>query len=173
MPRRSYSRNSPINAPWLSGRRSPIIIFETHDVIFPKVRTVLNFNDVQRVLSEVFKAVFRLYGNRRALPHVQFEHLIASRHMGRPRNHDPMLAPLMMQLQRQSTTRMHGDSLDLVSGALFENRIRSPRPMDRQVLEMLGGSLLLENIDDLLDVLGTGLRTDERCIGGINHNHVD
>ena len=47
--------------------RSPIVIFEPHDVILPQIVAVLHFNDMQGFVPEVLKTMRRFHGNRRTL----------------------------------------------------------------------------------------------------------
>src|SRR6476659_5761468 len=172
MPRRSYSRKSPMQCLSSCSCCAPVIIFKTDDVVFSEIRTILNFDDVQGVLTRILQPVLCLDRNGRALPDLQVKDFLTSGHPGGAGDHNPMFAALVVELQGQAAAGVDRDPLHLVARPLFENLVGAPGPMHGQMLQMLWGPLLLENVDDPFYVLSTGLGTDERGIRSIYHDHV-
>ena len=71
---------------------------ETDDIVFSKIRAILNFNDVQGVLTRIFQPVLCLDRDGRAFANLQIEDFLTSGHPGRAGDHHPMFAPLVVQL---------------------------------------------------------------------------
>src|SRR5512144_2349811 len=76
----------------------------------------------------------------------------------------------MVELVRQFGSRVDDETLDLVTVALLEDRVRAPRAVDRTVDEVFSGFAFPKLIDDFFDVLRPFLAADQR---GVRRVHDD
>src|SRR6185437_2622254 len=85
------------------GRRSlaAVVILQPHDVVFAQVGPRLHLDDMEWDLPGVLDPMLDPDGDIGRLIFLEQENLVPSRDARGPRDDDPMLRPVMMQLQRQ------------------------------------------------------------------------
>lgn len=103
-----------------------VVVLEPNNVIFTEVFTVLNFDQNQRDHAGVFQAVGGALGHVGRLVAAEDDRRIAAFDFGRTRDHDPVLAAVVVHLEAQTMARFDINPLDFVAFAFFQNRERTP-----------------------------------------------
>ncbi len=111
-------------------------------------------------------------GNVGRLVAVDQPRAIAIGDPGHALHHDPVLAAVMVHLQRQALSRPDHDSLDLEARPLLEDGIAAPGTVDGPMQPIGLVPLVLQPLHHpahLLDPVGAG---DQQRIGSIHHDQV-
>ncbi|MCY1522665.1 hypothetical protein D9M68_575300 [compost metagenome] len=103
---------------------------------------------------------------------VQQERAVAIGDLRHSAYHCPMLAAMVMHLQRQRSTRLYDDALDLEALAFFQGGVGTPGAVNGAVKQMRIVALLLQLGDDLLDLLAMLLVGNEQCVRRIDDDQV-
>ena len=69
-------------------------------------------------------------------------------------DHNPVLRAMMMALQRQGSTCVHGNTLHLEPVAVMNCLVKSPRAIHARVSRRFISFLGLQFVDDGFDILG-------------------
>ncbi len=103
-----------------------VIVFEADDVVLAEVLAALHFDDDQRNHAGVLQAVGHPHGNEGRLVDVVGGFLVAARYLGGSGHYNPVLAPVMVHLQRKPLPGVDFDPFDLVIFVFLENGVGSP-----------------------------------------------
>jgi hypothetical protein len=104
-----------------------IIVLEPDNIIFAKVFAVLDFDQNQGNHAGVLQAVRGALGHVGRLVAAEDDRRIAAFDFGGTRDHDPVLAAVVVHLEAQTVARFDINPLDFVAFAFFQNRKGTPR----------------------------------------------
>src|SRR5438477_11935766 len=96
------------------------------DVVFAEIVAELQLDDVQRIGSEVFEPVDRAAPNVDRFRAHEIDHPLARRHGGGAGDHRPVLAALLVTLERQAPAGIDDEALHLEASTLLEHMERAP-----------------------------------------------
>ena len=88
-----------------SSDRSPVVIGKPDNIILFQIFPELYFNDFKRDNPGIFQPVLHTAFHERALSLAQQPFFPIEFNLGSPAHHDPVLAPVVMELQRQVLSR--------------------------------------------------------------------
>ena len=100
-----------------------VIIIKADYIILFEIFTVLNLDDLNGNLPGIFQAMFGRHGDICALIRMNIVYLVPVRYPRSPRNHDPVLAPVVMQLMRELCPWIDHNAFYLVSVAHLQHGI--------------------------------------------------
>src|SRR5712672_537240 len=95
----------------------PEIILDTDDIVVAEIAAGLDLDQLQQNLAGIFQSVD---GADRDIDRLVLVHdldQLVDGHARRAAYHDPVLGAVMMLLQREPASRLHHDTLDLVTVA--------------------------------------------------------
>ena len=147
-----------------------VLVVEPHDVVLFQVLTQLHFDDFEWDDTGVFQPVLHPGVHERALAFPEQAGLPVEFDLCRAPYYNPVLAPVMMELQGESLSRLDRDPLDLVIRGVFEHRVRSPWPVDLPVELCHRVIIFVVPADQILDLFRMPVIADEEGIDGV-HNH--
>ena len=107
------------------------VVFHADDVVLAGVFAHLNFNDDERELAFVLQAVNFTHRDVGRFVRAHVENLVADGTGGGTAHHDPVLGTVQVLLQAEALARLDHDALHLVVVCRYEDRVRSPRAIDR------------------------------------------
>src|SRR3989442_12076325 len=85
----------------------PVIVLETHDVIFAEIITELNFDDFQYICPAVTNAVIGGYRDMNVLALAKPQFVISANNIGNTLNYDPVFVSALVALKTESGTRVY------------------------------------------------------------------
>lgn len=97
---------------------------------------------------------------------------LAVLHQRHAADHDPVLAAMVVHLQRQRSLGAHHDALDLEAAAFLEHGVGAPGPADRAVQAEGVVAATLEFLGDELDVLAARRVGHQQGVGGVDDDQV-
>ena len=151
---------------------SPVNIFVPFDVVFAEITTGLDFDQIKRNFAGIDQAVNTQRRQIDGFVFMKNEGGVVLGHFGNPVDHDPVLRPVMMPLQREERACVDGNPLDLETVAVMDRLIESPGPVDPGVERGLVAFFGLQPVDDGFHVLGAVERQDEHRIHRGDHGKV-
>ena len=112
-------------------------ILEAHDVVFAQVATGLDLDDLQGNGPGVLQPVVAAHRDVGRLVLGDQECPIVAGHAGGAGDHDPVLGPMVVHLQRQGFTRLHAQTFDLIAPAATDGLVGPPGAMHLLVVAEL------------------------------------
>src|SRR3954468_12296337 len=104
-----------------------VVVLQAHDVVFTHVVAALHLDQDQLDLARVLQAVAVAGGDIRRLVGVDQALALVVGDLRGAFDDYPVLASMVMHLQRQARSGLDHDALDLEAGAFLERRVRTPR----------------------------------------------
>ncbi len=145
---------------------------KSYDVILPEVRPGLHFYDLQRLRAGIGETVLGALWNVGRLICLQGEHLLPVRHMRSTRDDDSVLAPVVMELQTQSRSRIHDKAFHFKMPALVEDRVPLPGAVHSAVAVRHFRAAALQALHDGLDLLCAVPGANEERVIGVDHQRI-
>src|SRR5438128_682510 len=96
------------------------------DIVLAEIVAELYFDDLDFIRSEILQAVLVALRDVDGLGARQGEYFVANRHSCGAVDDRPMLAAMLVTLQRQAAAGIDGNALDLEARLLVENMERAP-----------------------------------------------
>src|SRR5687768_15234820 len=112
---------------------APILIVEAQDVVLADVVAGLDLDHHAVDGAWIGQAVHRSGADVGGLVRTHEDLLLVAQHLGHSGNDDPMLAAMVMHLQRQAAAGPDDDALDLEARAFLQDGVRAPWPMHGSV----------------------------------------
>src|SRR3990167_1967632 len=152
--------------------RAAVDVVITHDVVFTQVLTALYLDHHQVDDAGVGQAVLVPGGNVGGLVHVEQDLAFAIGDHRCAADHYPMLAAVMVHLQRQRAFGLDHDALDFEPRAFLQHRVGAPRPGDSAVQAERRVILALEFGNDMPHVLAAMGVGDQQGVRGVDDDQV-
>src|SRR5262249_54760177 len=107
-------------------KRSVVIIFEPYYVVFAKIWTALDLDKNQQVLASVKYSMSGPHRNEHIFVCPFDDFLISHCNQRFAFYDDPVLAAVLVHLQAEPMSRLHFDTLYLISSALGQHFVHAP-----------------------------------------------
>ena len=111
----------------------PEIIIKPYNIIFTDIVPDLHLDQLKRDKPGILQPVHGANRDERALPFTEEEFFAVNSHLRRPGDDDPVLAAVVVHLEREPFLGRDRDALDRIKLAVFEPGIRPPGAVDRGV----------------------------------------
>src|SRR4051794_15355260 len=120
------SASGPVSVTSL-GMMTTEVVVEADDVVLAGVGAVLDLDDHELLGPIVGQSVPRAAGDVDRVSGTGRSGLLIDGRRSDAEDHHPVLAPVLMRLERQPPTRVHVDALDLVAGPHVDDVPAAPR----------------------------------------------
>src|SRR5438128_3923883 len=123
-----------------------IVVIEADNVVLPEVIAKLDFDDSQRCVCAVTKAMISLWRNVDVLTGTQLQFIFSTHHVRNAFDHDPMFAATRVALQTESRAGLHFQHFYFKAGPFFQHFVAAPRSLvrfaHRTILPGLGSHII-------------------------------
>ncbi len=162
----------PISRPRMLRRDAAVDIVEPDDVVLTDIVAALHFDQAQRGTAGIFQAVFGTQWNVGRLIRRQQHNSLIDRYFGGSADNHPVLASMMVHLQRQRCARPYFDALDLEVRAFLQRRVRAPRARHRPMQFLRIVSAALQFVDDVFHFLRFMSVAYQHSVRGVNDDNI-
>lgn len=156
----------------IEASRPSVLVLETHNIVLAQVGAGLHFNQFKLDDTRILQGMNLADGDVGGLVFRDQIGLVAIGHLSSAADHYPVLGAVVMHLHRELGTRLNRDAFDLVTMAVVDGVVHTPRAVNLTMVDVLVACSVLQLRDDFFHVLHMVLVRNQHGILGFDNHQV-